>query len=240
MSSVQRRSDVVEVHGEHLLEFGIGAAVGLLLGGLLTYYGGSLKYLGILILLAGIGAAGYAIYCFVQIKKVPPGYVVACPYCHGKNAYMEQPTRDVSCSHCHRMIAIVGGRLLQVNQVRCGFCNALNYYSEKSVGLLCESCDREIPIAVTSELQATEAAHRFSKQDDDKKYDLVLTATGHKNEQLINYLQHLLALNRNQVKQMIADVPTVVLHNVPHLKADLVMKELAKWEGKAESREVVS
>ncbi|MBL8087993.1 MAG: hypothetical protein JNM85_07995 [Chthonomonas sp.] len=232
MPHTERSSDVQEVHGEHALEFGIGGLVAVLLGALFIYYQGTLFVLGILLAVGGTASLGYAIYCYQQIKKVP-SFSIACPYCHGKNVFTEEPQEDETCVQCHRLMPIVKGRLLRVSQVRCGFCGTLNYYSEKSVGLLCEECDREIPIAV-SDGMATEATHKFAAKTDDKRYELILTETGHKNEQLIQHLQHLLALNRNQVKDMIAAVPCTLLTNVPRMKAELVQKDLAKFEGKTD------
>ncbi|MBL8040508.1 MAG: hypothetical protein JNM04_04085 [Chthonomonas sp.] len=232
MPTVTRSSDVVEAYGERALIFGLSGLAAAVLGGLLLKYQ-SMIALGWLLLPGGLVAIGYAIYVATQIKSVA-GHAITCPYCHAKNAFTEKPTSDVRCDECNRQMPIVDGVLLRVSQVRCGFCNTLNYYSEKSVGLICENCDREIPIANESGATINRAATSFAYKEDTKHYDVILTATGHKNELLINYLQHLLALNRNQVKQMIADLPCTVLVGVTHLKAEMVTKELAKFEGTTE------
>jgi ribosomal protein L7/L12 len=232
MPTVTRSSDVVEAYGERALIFGLSGLAAAVLGGLLLKYQ-SMIALAWILLPGGIVAIGYAIYVASQIKSVS-GTTVTCPYCHAKNSFTEQPTSDVRCNECNRQMPIVNGVLLRVSQVRCGFCNTLNYYSEKSVGLICENCDREIPIANESGATINRAATNYAFKEDKKHYDIVLTATGHKNEQLINYLQHLLALNRNQVKQMLAELPCTLLTGVTHLKAEMVQKELAKCEGVSE------
>ncbi len=235
MSRVERSSDLIEQHGEHVLEFGVGGLVALVLGGLMIYYQGLLLYLGVLLVLGGVAAIGYAGREYSELKKVPVGATISCPYCHAKNIFAAVPEDDETCRECHRLMPIVQGTVLKVAQVRCGFCNTLNYYSEKSVGLICESCDREIPIATTGE--ACAAAHHYSFKQDDKKYDLVLTASGTKNEQLIQALQHLLALNRNQVKEILQQLPCTLMSGVPRLKAEMIQKDLAKVDAKTETIE---
>lgn len=236
MPHTQRSSDVIEVHGEHALVAAIGGVVALLLGALFIYYKGMLMILGYLLAVGGIGGIAYAIYCYSQIKKVPVSHI-SCPYCHAKNTFVDVPKDDETCTECHRLMPIINGRVLRVSQVRCGFCGTLNYYSEKSVGLICEQCDREIPIAVSDAGGGSDAAHTYSFKQDDKKYELVLIATGHKNEQLISHLQHLLALNRNQVKDMLVNLPCTLLTGVPRLKAEMVQKDIAKFEGACDIRE---
>ena len=57
------------------------------------------------------------------------------------------PEEDFPCLRCIRMIPVVDGKPLAVSQVRCGYCNELNFYSDKTEVLLCEKCNHEIPIA---------------------------------------------------------------------------------------------
>lgn len=230
MAQIQRSSDVAEIHGEHALEFGIGAVVALVLGGLMIYYQGMLMVLGFLLVAGGLAAAVYTGICISKAKSVVQ-HALTCPYCHGKNSFTEKPMSDVTCVECHRLIPIEDGRILRVSQVRCGFCNTLNYYSEKSVGLLCEECDREIPIAVTDPSRQNEAAHAFSYRSDDKHYDVQMISYAHKNEQqVLAYIQHLLALNRNQVKEMMTSLPCTLLVGVPRMKAELIQKDLARLD----------
>ncbi|MBS1706413.1 MAG: hypothetical protein JST40_11090 [Armatimonadetes bacterium] len=237
MSQVQRRSDVVETYSVLMLQYGIGGVVAVLLGGLMVYYRGMLMYLGILLLLAGLAALGYAIFCYNECRKVPPGTVISCPYCHAKNTYTDTPADDQTCTECHRLMPIVEGRVLRVSQVRCGFCNTLNYYSEKSVGLICESCDREIPIAVAEGQSGSAAAHTYSFKQDTARYDLVLREGNAKSEQLIQHLQHLLALNRNQVKEILGNLPATLLTGIPRMKAEMLQKDLSHMDAVAEFSE---
>lgn len=233
MPQVQRSSDVVETHAEHALAFGIGAVVALALGGLFIYYQGMLTLLGYLLVLGGLAAGGYAVYCALQIRKVTT-FKVECPMCHATNVFLEQPMSDVSCRDCHRLIPIVDGRVLRVYQVRCGFCNRLNYYSDKSPGLICEECDREIPLATSGAAQPPKAFTTYARHDDDKAYDLVLIAQGHKTEELISCLQHMLALNRNQVKDILTSLPATLMTGIPRKKAEMLAAQISLHEAAAE------
>jgi len=234
MDHPKRTSDVVEERGGAAILYGAGGLFALLFGAVLIYYQGSLVYLGWLLALGGVASLVYAVMCYRTIKEVGHA-LITCPYCHAKNEFMDVPEDDETCRECHRLMPIVRGVVLKVSQVRCGFCNALNYYSEKSVGLICEQCDREIPIASSGDASA--ATHKYSFHQDDKRYDIYLTGTGHKDEQLIGHLQKVLALNRNQVKQMIGELPCLLLTGVPKLKAELLQKDLRPFEGTTDIRE---
>lgn len=235
MPEVQRSSDVVETHAERALTFGICGVVAIVLGGVMIYYQGMLLYLGYLLVLGGLAAAITAAYWGLQIRKVESVQTI-CPYCQKKNSLTVAPSRDFACTYCHRMIPVENGRILKVFQVRCGFCNALNFYSEKAQGLLCESCDRVIPIATADGEQAKSFA-TYARQDDERLYDLILIAQGHKTEELISALQHMLALNRNQVKQMLTELPVTLLTGITRKKAEMLTAQLALHEGAAEFRE---
>jgi hypothetical protein len=182
----------------------------------------------------GVGALGYAGFCVYRARQVTC-CEVTCPFCQAKNRLVESPTEDFDCVECHRMIPIVGGKVLGVEQVRCGYCNELNYYSEKTEVLLCESCNHEIPI-----LQADGAGPKkvipkaFVAQEDEHLYELVLVAHGHKTEELMNALQHMLALNRNQVKQMLTELPVTLLTGITRKKAEMLAAQLAIHEGLSE------
>ncbi|MCE9557511.1 MAG: ribosomal protein L7/L12 [Armatimonadetes bacterium] len=138
------------------------------------------------------------------------------------------------------MIPVQDGKILAVQQVRCGFCNHLNYYNETSVGLICEECDREIPIATVDGQLAPKSFHMFTRHDDDKYYDLVLLEAGKKTEEVISCLQHMLALNRNQVKQMLDELPVTLLTGINKMKADMLNAQLSAHDAVgqvAESKE---
>jgi hypothetical protein len=238
MSQPQRSSDIIETHSEHALAYSLGGLVSLALGFLLWRYQGEGWFVGLaLVLMAGgVGAIIYGIYCATQIRKVQSNNVL-CPYCKYTNKLTEPPMHDISCRSCNRMIPIEEGRILRVMQVRCGYCNELNYYSEKNVVLICENCDHEIPIAQGDGTMPTKTVSTFAAKDDDALYELVLvTHSGHKTEDLIGALQHMLALNRNQVKDMLTDLPVTLLTGIPRRKAEMLKAQLSMHEAAAEFR----
>jgi hypothetical protein len=122
-------------------------------------------------------------------------------------------------------------------QVRCGFCNTLNYYSPKTEVLLCEDCNREVPISLDDSHTPKHIA--FARRDDDKLYELVLVSNGgRKTEDLISALQHMLALNRNQVKQMLDELPVTLLTGIPRMKAEMLQTQLSTNDAVAEFRPI--
>ncbi len=235
MPQVQRSSDVVEMHSERALSFGFGGVFALLIAtGLFVYRGGGMFVpLASILTVIGLGLCGYAIFCALQVRKVS-SVVVACPYCKGTNRLLEVPSGDFTCSECHRLIPIKDGHPLAVQQVRCGYCNELNYYSEKTDVLLCEACNHDIPIAHEEGYVPRKAQSAFAVQEDDRMYELVLMAHGHKTEELIDCLQHMLALNRNQVKQILLELPTTLLTGIPRKKAELLKAQLTMHDALAE------
>jgi hypothetical protein len=239
MAEVRRSSDVVEAQAERALTFGIGGVVAVLIGIPVLIYFSALVGLAWALIVGGLGAIGYAGYCLLQVRKVP-SVLILCPFCRAKNKLTEQPSKDFTCFECHRSIPVQDGRVLRVFQVKCGFCGSLNYYSEKSVGLICESCDREIPLATESGELATRAFRTYTQRDDDKTYDLVLIAAGHKTEEMIGTLQHMLALNRNQVKEMLLELPVTLLQGIPRRKAEMLQAQLAVLGAAADFRETGS
>ena len=186
------------------------------------------------LLVLSVAAIGYGVSQLMQMRKIA-SFDVECPFCKAKNRFTTQPTHDVRCDRCNRDIPIVDGRTLRVFEVRCGFCSTLNWYSEKSTGLICEECDREIPIAVGDERDASPAMHAYSRHDDATRYNLVLVDPGPRREEIIPVLQKMLALNRNQVKEIMDDVPMTVLHGVPKKKAELMASEITASGGRADA-----
>ena len=174
-----------------------------------------------------------AIYQAVKSRRVNK-LEVTCPYCKGKNLLTKSPESEFRCDHCQRMIPAENGLLLQVFEVRCGYCNALNYYNERSTGLICEECNRVIPISVEeAEDTPTKAFEMFTIHDDDQDYNLALIDSGPKTEEMIDCLQHMLALNRNQVKQMFDELPVTLLTGVPKKKAELLSAQISSHGGLA-------
>lgn len=238
----ERSSDVVEQFGMRALVAGLLGVISLIIAGVLFAFRGDGSTIGLIAVLgiAGVGSLGYAIYEWTQIKKVA-SVVVVCPYCQFKNRMTDQPRADFACGSCYRMIPVApDGQILGVSQVRCGFCNHLNYYNETSVGLICESCDREIPISTAEGVETKKFFQAYTHKDDDQTYELVLISYGHKTEEVIATLQHMLALNRNQVKQMLEELPVTLLTGIPRKKAEMLKAQLALHDAAAEFHPVGS
>lgn len=233
MSKVDRSSNIREVHAQRAL-MALIPGVLLLLVTIVFFIYASPWTIGLrwVMMLFSVGAIGYGCYELTQMRKITTSDVV-CPFCQAKNVFTEAPMDDVRCDRCNREIPIVGGRILRVFQVRCGFCNALNWYSEKSTGLICEECDREIPIAA-DEGAASPALHAYARHDDNSPYNLILIDAGAKKEEMIPVLQKMLALNRNQVKDLMDDAPVVLLQGVPKKKAELMAAQIASHGGRAD------
>lgn len=229
----QRSSDVVETFSSRAIGIGILGIVLIGIGFIGARYPGMWTPLGWTLIVMGVGCIGFAVFSALQVKKVP-GERLKCPYCQATNILTEPPTEDFSCHACHRMIPVLDGQILQVFQVRCGYCNHLNFYNEKSVGLICENCDRIIPIANDSDELPTKAFHTFSHHDDDSMYELRLVEAGSKREELISCLQQMLALNRNQVKDMLEELPVNLMQGIPKMKAEMLKAQLEVHDARAE------
>lgn len=241
MPRVQRASDVIEIISERAIYFGAAA---LLVGGiaaLIVRYegktGGVFLPLGIVLLLMGLGVFGYSVYTALQTRKVV-GQPVVCPFCETSNEVIGDPDEDFNCVNCNRMIPIKDGKVLDVSQVRCGYCNELNYYSEKTEALLCEKCNHEIPLALDDSAPRKSIPAAYAVVDDEALYELILTGQGHKEEELIQCLQHMLALNRNQVKQMLTELPVTLLTGITRRKAEMLKAQLSLYDGEVEFRQM--
>ncbi len=236
MPRVPRASDVIEMISERSLTLGFGGIAALAIGGVLYRYrgNGSLNGLCTILFIAGAVCVVAAIYFALQVRKVT-SFDLSCPFCEVNNILVDAPNEDFPCVSCNRMIPIVEGKALSVSQVRCGYCNELNYYSDKTEVLLCEKCNHEIPIAVgdTGGPKKTIPA-AFVVVDDEALYELQLVGQGHKTEELIQALQHMLALNRNQVKAMLAELPVTVLTGITRKKAEMLKAQLSLYDGEVE------
>lgn len=232
MSQVERSSDVKEQYGTRALMAIVPGIALAALGGLMIYYKSFFILLGILLAAAGVALIIYGILQLTKMKSVSD-VTVGCPFCQHVNHLIEKPMTDIRCVGCQRQIPIVDGRILRVFQVRCGFCNHLNFYSEKSTGLICENCDRVVPISTDEESPVKKSFEAYTIHDDAGLYDLTLTNST-KSEDLISCLQHMLALNRNQVKQILEEAPTVLLTGIPKKKAELLKAQIDMHHGHAE------
>jgi uncharacterized protein YbaR (Trm112 family) len=247
-----KRSDVVEIRSQVALEYVVIGVVVFLLGLLLYAYrdaaliviqhkGGMLESVGtgflrtpaIVLMILGALSVLYGLSRAWTVREVP-AFPVACPYCEYKNLLTAVPDTDFACTNCHRLIPIADGLPMPVFQVRCGYCNELNYYNAKTEVLICEKCDREIPIAQEEGKPQKHISRGLVVQDDPNLYDLVLVDTGPKTEELIPVLQSMLALNRAQVKQVMDGLPAVLLTGITYKKAQLLQAQLAVHEARAE------
>ncbi len=243
MPRIQKTSDIVEQHSERAVLFAGG---GFLLAGiaffLIRYRGdGAFVPLGYVLSLGALGLFATAGYTIGKVRRVA-AHTLDCPFCTERVSLSEPPGEvDVRCSGCNRMIPIHEGRIVPVSQVRCGFCNGLNHYSDKTDALLCEECNHEIPIQHEEGYVSKKSVRGFAVVEDDALYELVLTdaddsAQGHHNEGLVAALQHMLALNRNQVKGLLDEVPVTLLQGITRMKADMLKAQLANHGATAEAR----
>lgn len=219
------------------LPYIVGSIIALIIAAIVAYYtnsqNGAPSPLAYVLGLIGIGMGAYGGYRMTRITKIQE-FKFECPFCQTNNILTAMPMDDFRCVHCNREVPVVDGNVLAVYQVRCGFCNALNYYSDKSTGLICEECDRAIPIASDEGTHAKKVFENFTIHDDDQPYDLVLLSAP-KSEEMISCLQQMLALNRNQVKELLEDLPQTLLTGIPKKKATLLTTQISIHKGKAEA-----
>lgn len=236
-----RKSDVIETIGEKAVGFSVLGVIAIIIGLLLSRYthlplGEYIVGMSWVLIVGGVGMIGFSIYCGHEMRKVT-GFRVTCPYCSGTNVLTEPPDNDFKCSNCHRVIPVKEHEVLPVFQVRCGYCNELNFYSEKNEVLICEKCDHEIPLV--SEEEGKEIKHvpkAYAVTDDERLYELVLVNHSGHREELISALQHMLALNRNQVKELLDEVPVTLLTGITRKKAELLQAQLSIHGAGAEYR----
>lgn len=228
MPRVTRVSDILEEYGEKAVMTGLSGIVALGIATVLFIFRGQGSLLGLATVLAVGGGAGviYAVYCVFKARKVT-GLRYQCVYCKAMQDLAATPEDDFRCTECHRMIPVRDGQVLPVEQVRCGYCNSLNYYSAKTEVLLCENCNHEIPITTESGTITKRIMPGFAVTDDENLYELVLQGVEHQTEEVIGALQQMLALNRNQVKAILDDLPAVLLRGIPRKKAEMLKAQLS-------------
>ena len=128
---IQRYSDVIESISEKAFYFFVGAVFSGAAGAILLKYRGDgyFEGLGWVLILAALGMLAYGIFVASETRKVK-SFTIDCPICTEVNELTEKPEdEDITCIACNHRIPIKDGKVLPVMQVRCGFCNALNYYS---------------------------------------------------------------------------------------------------------------
>jgi hypothetical protein len=238
MSAPEKRARVVEVHWEHALTWGVFGILSLLAGLFFLKYGydwlgvdfTSLSWPFFAMAPLLIAYAGYRIYA----SKHEESHRTSCPYCDHEIEFTAKPTEDFVCDKCHRRVPVLDGKILDVTGVRCGYCGALNYMSEKTEVLICEDCDREIPLLDAATGEVRHAPRGFARVDDEYLYALSLTGVGRDREAMIVSLQHMLALNRNQVKDLLEELPATLLTGINRRKAEMLKAQLEASGGDAE------
>jgi len=239
MPRAKRRWDVIEIHAEQGMTYWfIALCLGLFAWLLLAYRGeGVFVPLAIVLLIITFVLFVAGVKKAIDIKNVSQHNVI-CPLCDFENELTEAPAGDFVCTNCQRLIPIVDGQPISVAQVKCGYCGELNFYSEKTEFLICEVCNHQIPIDTEASRKSTgkRVAEAFVKTADDNVYEFILVAHGHKTEELIDTLQRMLALNRNQVKQMLEELPVTLLTGITRQKAEMLQAQLALHEAATEFR----
>jgi ribosomal protein S27E len=234
----QRSSDLVETYVARALGVGAVAVVFIALSVFMFVYRGD-SGLALAIVLGVIGGSclAYALYSFVKSRGVT-AHNVKCPMCGSVNGFLQPPMSDVTCQECHRMIPIDNGAILPLKQVSCGSCGESNWYSDRTKVLLCESCGREIAIARPGGDTNWDGTPTYAVQDDSRPYEVVLLAFGQNSDGLITSLQHTLGRNRVQIKELMSQLPAVLVTNVPRQKAEILRSELSHHGAAVEARPV--
>jgi hypothetical protein len=237
---IQRYSDVIESISEKAFYFFLGTIVCGALGGILYKYRGDGYLVGLayVLLIAAVLMLVYGIYVASQARKVKT-FNIECPICTEVNELTEKPTNeDITCVACNHRIPIQDGKVLPVMQVRCGYCNSLNYYSDKTDLLICETCNHEIPIHQEDGKPVKHLPKGFALVDDNMLYELVLLEGSKTDEDLVKTLQSMLALNRNQVRDLLDELPVTLLQGITRMKADMLTAQLVGHGAKAEGRAI--
>lgn len=247
-----RRSDVTEIHWENVITWGVLSILCLLVGMFFLRFGENwvvidlpfwkfggfdLQGLGIPFLAAAPLLMLYALYRAIA-SRYEGSYVAECPYCHEPNEFTSKPDDDFTCMHCDRRVAVKEGKILDVMAVSCGFCGGVNYLTDKTAVLICEQCGREIPLLDPETGEMRHVPKGFARVDDTSLYELVLVDVGRDREAVITSLQHMLALTRNQVKDMLEDLPVSLLTGINRRKAELLKAQLEASGATAEMRKV--
>jgi ribosomal protein L7/L12 len=232
MAEPIRQSDIAEADAEQGFYWLGGFLLVLVLGFLLYKYGSQNPGGIVLMALSPIGLV-MGIRKFYSAKHVP-GVSVECPYCRGHSNFLDAPKTDFTCAACHRRVAVDNGRILDTIEVKCGFCGTLQKFSERTEVALCEECDREIPLATSPTGEMRHLAKGLALDDDARPYDLILRATGTRPDETIAALQHILALNRIQVKEILERLPATLLTGIPKRKAQMLQEDLRKVGARTE------
>jgi ribosomal protein S27AE len=248
-SSPMRRSDVVEVKWQGAFTWGFFGLLSFLIALFFLNYGeGWFKfgnYQGL-----DLTAACWPFFVMTPVLLITAvhkafqgtrvaSYTATCPYCGHDTEFIEEPKDDFTCGECHRRVPVQDGKVLDITGIRCGFCGALNFMSDKTQVLICEECDREIPLLDAKTGEMRHAAKGFARADDESQYELVLVGIPKDKaaqDSLISTLQHMLAMTRNQVKEMFDSMPAVLLKGINRRKAEMLRAQIEAADGTADLR----
>ena len=241
-----RRSDVIERRWEKAVVWSVLGLLVLIVGFLLYFYNEDwfkfdmLDFQGL-----DLRNASYPFFAIGSVMllygasrvvggKQVKSYISTCPYCGHDSEFAEEPQTDYICEECTRRVPIQDGKVLDVTGVRCGFCGSLNFMSEKTKVLICEDCDREIPLLDPNTGEMRHVAKGYARVDDTTLYDLVLVKIGRDREPLIASLQHILAMTRIQVKDLLDDLPATLIKGVNRRKGEMLRAQIEANEGEVE------
>jgi len=255
MTKPEKRASVIELNWAESLWWGVGAVLVLLValfclrygnefvryevqsGKTTTIYRVDFSFLAYPLFLVALVLFAIALKRAFATTKLP-SYQVSCPYCGHETEFTDAPQDDFVCDGCSRRVPVREGRVLEVTGVRCGYCGALNYMSDKTEVLICEECDREIPLLNPETGEMRHVPRGFARVDDPSLYELVLVSEGRDREAIMNSLQHMLALNRNQVKEILERLPVTLLSGINRRKAEMLRAQLEASGGTAELRAI--
>ncbi|MBS1717950.1 MAG: hypothetical protein JSS72_09500 [Armatimonadetes bacterium] len=238
MPRVEKRRDVIEIHWENALIYGFGGIFFFLMCGMLFHYRGEGTFIPLawVLLIIGLACFGYGVKRAIMVREVT-SQEYTCPYCEKVTELTKVAEADFTCEHCNRIIPIVDGEIIDVFTVNCGFCGHPNYYSDKTEFLICEFCDRQIPITRSDgSVPTVQLPSYYAVQEDNSLYELVLVDHGPRVEELTDCLQHMLSINRNQVKQMLGDLPVTLLTGISRRKAEMLQAQILMHDGEAQAR----
>lgn len=234
----QRSSDLVETFIARALGVGALAIIFIVLSVVMFIFrGDSGTALAVVLGAIGVLLLVYAVFSFTKSRGIT-AHTVKCPMCGASNGFLEAPTEDVICRDCNRTIPITDGKILPMKQISCGACGESNWYSDRTKVLLCEACGREIAIAQAGGDTTWDGRPAYAVQDDSRPYELVLIAYSNASDGLVDYLQHELGRNRNQIKDLLIDLPVALLTNIPKQKAEIMRAELSHHGAAAEARPI--
>lgn len=144
MPNPTHASDIVETNTSQAVMAGGVAVLCLILGGLFVYYG-TLAIAGWLLIAIAVGCIVFAIVRLVQNKQVPITRM-GCPYCQFQNSLTEKPEKDFMCRSCGRLVPIENGIVMPIYRVNCEHCTKENFFSKRTIKLICEDCGKEVNI----------------------------------------------------------------------------------------------